>query len=72
MVVGEGVVGRAEVGGRHDDGGAPRVARLGVVGALQLEARPAAQPAVEQRRAQRRRVNPVPLAVQVPVPTSAA
>ena len=63
VVAGLGEVGRAEVGGRHEDGGAARVAPLGVVVALDLEARSAAQPLVEQRRAQRRRVHPVPLAV---------
>ncbi|BAS87106.1 Os03g0822033, partial [Oryza sativa Japonica Group] len=60
VVGGEGVVGRAEVGGGDEDGGAPRVAPLppGLVHALDLEARAAALPGVEQRRAQRRVVHP--------------
>ena len=41
-----------------------------VVGTLELEACPTTQPIVEQRRAQRRRVHTVTLAVQVSVPTS--
>ena len=63
IVGGESVVGRAEVGGGDEDGGAAVVAPLGVVGALDLEAGPAAQPVVEERRAQRRRLHAVPLAV---------
>ena len=51
VVAGEGVVGRAEVGGRHEYGGAAAVAPLGVVGALDLEACTAAEPVVEQSRA---------------------
>ena len=52
---GERDVGRAEVGGRHDDGGAAGDTPLRVVGALHLEARATRQAPVEQRRAQRRR-----------------
>jgi hypothetical protein len=75
-VAGERVVGRAEVGGCHHDGG-PRHARGGrrpaaAAGALELEARAAAQPAAEERRAQRRRLRAVALAVQVAVPARAA
>lgn len=59
---------RAEVcGGDHDGAGE---APLGIVNAPQLKASAAAQPVVEQRRAQRRSVGPVPLAIQIPVPTS--
>ena len=72
IVAGESEVWGTEVGRRDKDRRAARVAPPWIVGALQLEARPAAQPAVEQRRAQRRRVHSVPLAVQVPVPTRAA
>jgi hypothetical protein len=74
VVGGQRVVGRAEVGGGDVDGGAPRVAPPppGLVLALDLEARAAAQPLVEQRRAQRRVVHAVALAVQVAVPASAA
>ena len=59
--------GRAEVSG--GDGDYPREARLSVVHAPQLEARPAAQPVVEQCRAQRRCVRAVTRAVQIPIPT---
>jgi hypothetical protein len=65
VVVGERVVGWAEVGGRHH-GGAPPAAPA--ARALDLEARTTAPPVVEQRRAQRRRVFPVPCAVQVAIP----
>ena len=69
IVAGECVVGRAEVGGRHEYGRAPRVAPAGIVAALDLEARSAAEPIVEQSGAQRCSGHPVPLAVQVPVTT---
>ena len=46
------------------------MAPLWVVGALELEASPTTLPIVEQRRAQRRRVHAISLAVQVSVPTS--
>jgi len=72
IVAGESVVRRAEVRGRHQDRGAASVAPARVVVALYLEARSAAQPAVEQRRAQRRRVHAVALAVEVPVPARAS
>lgn len=61
-------VGRAKVGRRYENGRTASVAPLRVVGALDLEAGPTAEPVVEQRRAQRRRRDAVPLAVQVPVP----
>lgn len=48
------------------------MAPAGVVRALYLEARSAAQPAVEQRRAKRSSVDAIALAVQVPVPARAA
>jgi hypothetical protein len=66
VVVGECVVGRAEVGGRHD-GGARQAAAA--AGAPDLKARAAALPVVEQRSAERRRVGPVPRAEHVAVPT---
>lgn len=72
IVVREGVVRGAEVGGRHQDRRAARVAPLAVVHALDLEASPAAEPIVEQRRAQGCCVHSVSLAVQVPVPTGPA
>lgn len=74
VVIGLGVIGGAEVGGGDEDGGVPWVAPLPLrlISAFQLEARAAAEPVVEQRCAQRRRVHAVPLAVQIPVPTSSA
>jgi hypothetical protein len=66
VVVGERIVGRAEVGGR-DDGGTTRQAAA-AAGAADLKARAAALPVVEQRGAQRRGVLPVPRAVQVAIP----
>lgn len=56
----------AEVGGGHDDGA--RETPPVVVRALDLEAGAAASPAVEERRAQRRRVRAVSAAVEVAVP----
>lgn len=70
VVVGQGVIRRAEICGRNEDGRAARVAPLRLVFALNLEAGAAAEPLVEKRRAQRRRVDTVALAVQVAVPTS--
>jgi hypothetical protein len=74
VVGGERVVWRAEVGGRDQDGGPPWPAPPppGLLLAPDLEARAAAEPLVEQRRAQRRVVHAVPLAVQVAVPAGAA
>ena len=69
----ERVVGRAEVGGRDDDGARQaRVAPAPGGVAPHLEAGAAAEPVVEERRAQRRRARPVPRAVQVAVPARAA
>jgi hypothetical protein len=70
VVAGKAVVWRAEVGGRDGDGA--RQARPPGVVAAQLVAGPARRAVVEQRRAQRRRVRAVPVAVQVAVPASAA
>ncbi|CAA7395034.1 unnamed protein product [Spirodela intermedia] len=67
-VVGEGGVGGTEVGGGDDNGA--RKAPPPVVDAADLIAGTAAQPVVEQRRAQRRRLRPVPLAVQISIPAS--
>jgi hypothetical protein len=69
VVGGERVVGRAEVGGGDDDGARKaRVAAAASAVAPHLEAGAAAEAVVEERRAQRRGVGAVPLAVQVPVP----
>jgi hypothetical protein len=70
VVGGERVVRRAEVGGRDDDGA--EEARVGPAAssvAPDLEAGAAAEAAVEERCAQRRRVGAVPLTVEVAVPT---
>nr|GLL26840.1 hypothetical protein GW17_00027587 [Ipomoea trifida] len=69
IVVGQGEVGRAEVSGGDHNRRVSGEARS-VIAAFDLEACPAAQPAVEQRRAQRRIVNPIPLRVQIPISTS--
>lgn len=66
-IVRQSIVWGAEISGCHHN--RRRKAPLVVVGAPDLEARPAAHPSVEQRRAQGRRVRPVPLAVQIAVPT---
>ncbi|RWW00135.1 hypothetical protein GW17_00036925 [Ensete ventricosum] len=72
VIGGESVVGGAEVGGRDEDGRGAALAPPGIVRAPDLKARPTAEPVVEQRSAQRRRLDPVPLAVEVPVPTRPA
>lgn len=64
VVVGERIVGRAEIGGRHHSGARQTAA---AARAPDLKARTAAPAIVEQRGAQRRRVGPVPRAVQVSV-----
>jgi len=69
IVVRKSEVGRAKVGGGDEDGRTAGVAPLPVVCALYLKTRTAAKPAVEECRAQCRRVHTVPLAVQVPIPT---
>ena len=64
---------RAQVGGRDSHRLPPRQAPLGrAVVARDPVALPARRAVVEQRRAQRRRVRPVPGPVQVPVPARAA
>jgi hypothetical protein len=70
-VVGQRVVWRAEVGGGDGDAARPAVGANGGV-ALELVAGPARRAVVEQRRAQRRRVGAVALAVQVAVPARPA
>jgi hypothetical protein len=70
IVVGQRVVGRAEVGGRDDDGA--REAPLGVALALHLVAGSAAQAVVEQRGAQSSRVGAVSLAVKIAIPAGPA
>ena len=47
VVAGQSVVGRAEVGTRYEDGRTARMAPPGIVGAFELEARPAAQSVVK-------------------------
>lgn len=58
--------GGAEVGGGHRDD--PGEAPLWVVAAPQLVAGAAAEPVVEEGGAECRRVRPIPLAVQIPIP----
>ncbi|WVZ00044.1 hypothetical protein V8G54_026113 [Vigna mungo] len=70
IVVRKSVVWGTEVGSSDEDGRASGVTPLLVVCAFYLKTRPAAQAVVEQCRAQRRRVNSVPLAVQVSIPAS--
>jgi hypothetical protein len=73
VVAGLGVVRRAQVGRRHGHRHAPLAPLPAVLGvARHLVALPARRAVVEQRRAQRRRVRPVPRRVQVAVPASAA
>lgn len=67
IVVGEGVVGRAEVGG--GDGYGAGQTPLGVVVAPHLVAGAAAQPAVEESSTQRCSACTIPLAIQVAVST---
>lgn len=70
VVVGESVVGGAEVGRGDEDGGVTRVAPLRRVSAFDLKTRPTAVSLVEKGRAQCCRVDAVTLAVQVAVSTS--
>ena len=70
IVAGKSIVRGAEVGGGDEDGGATGVTPFGVVGALDLEASAAAKTVVEQRGAQRRRVDSVALTVEIPIPAS--
>jgi hypothetical protein len=71
--VGVAVVGRAEVGRRDGDGRRPRLAVLRPRRVAGDEVARAAGGAVAvQRRAQRRRLRPVPGAVQVAVPARPA
>lgn len=67
-VVGQGVVWRAEIGGGHHNW--TRQTPLLVSGAPDLITRSAAQAIVEQSSTQRCRVCTIPLAVQIPIPTS--
>ena len=70
-VAGDAPVGRAEVGGRDGHRGAALAPRRRVAVAHDQVALPARRAVVEQHRAQRRRVRPVPRLVQVPVPARA-
>ncbi|KVI03618.1 hypothetical protein Ccrd_018075 [Cynara cardunculus var. scolymus] len=63
IVVRESVIRRAEIGGGDGDGGATRVAPPRVISALDFKTRAAAKSLVEQRGAERRRVDSVALAV---------
>lgn len=65
---GKGVIGRTEVGSSDQNGA--RKAPFGVTHALDLIARPTAQPIVEEGSANSRSVGPVPLTVKIPIPTS--
>ncbi|KAK3015344.1 hypothetical protein RJ639_007287 [Escallonia herrerae] len=67
IVIRQGVVRWTEVGRDHGDGSWQ--APFGIFTASQLVTRTAAQPTVEEGRAQGRRVSPVALAVQVPIST---
>ena len=66
IVVGERIIGWAEVGRCHNGGTRQAAA---TASASDLKARAAALPIVEQRGAQRRGVLPVPCIVQVAIPT---
>lgn len=68
VVVGQGQVRGAEVSGSDSDGTGQ--APFGVVVASHLVTRPAAQAIVEQSSAECCSVSPIPLAVQITVPTS--
>jgi len=61
VVAGQVVVGRAEVGGRDEEGRLAKLAPLRVVDALHLVARPTRLPVVEHCRAHRRRLIAVAL-----------
>lgn len=70
IVVRECEIRRAEVSGGDEDGGAAGMAPPRVLVAFNFKASTAAKPVVEQRRAKRRRVHSVSLAVQVSISTS--
>ena len=70
-VGGEAAVGRAEVGGGDDDGGAGQ-AVLEVLDAPDLVAAAAGGAAVEERRAEPHRGHPVPELPQIPEPARPA
>lgn len=67
VVVREGVIRGAEIGGGDDEGAGK--APLRIVGAPHFVASPATEPIVEQRGAEGRSVRPVPLAVEVAIST---
>ena len=69
-IVWKGIVWWAEIGGCDHNGA--RQAPFSVIYALNLIARATAQPIVEQSCAQSCCVRPIPLAVQVSIPTSTA
>lgn len=65
----QSIVRRAEISRRNENGGAPRVTPLRIIGTFDLETSPAALAVVEEGSAQRCRLNAVSLAVKVPVAT---
>lgn len=67
VVVGQVIVRGAEVSGSDSDGTGE--APFGVIVAFHLITRPAAQAIVEQSSAECCSVSPIPLAVQITVPT---
>jgi len=69
-IVWESIVWWAEVGASDHNGS--RETPLPIVHAFDLIARPTAQPVVEQSSTQRRCVSPIPLAVEIPIPTSSS
>ena len=73
IVARQRVVRRAEVRSRHEYRWRPRMAPVPVrlIRTLNLEARPAAEPIVEQSSAQRRSVHAIALAIQVTITTRA-
>lgn len=65
----KGVIRRAEIGSSDENRGIPTTAPPRIIDALDLKTSATAKPLVEQRRAQRRRLHAVPLAIKVPIST---
>ena len=70
IITGQSKVGRAEISSRNNNRRAAGMAPSWVIRTFNFETSTTAQPIVEQRRTQRRRVHSIPLAVQIPIPTS--
>lgn len=70
IIARQSVIRRAEIRRRDEYRRAARMTPFRVVGTFDFETRATTLPVVEQGSAQRGRVNSVPLAVQVSVPTS--